>query len=140
MFLFWLFFSFRGRIGRYEFIPAYLIATSIIISIGFNAGFHGREIDYFGFVAIFIAAISELSLKFKRSHDLGLSGFWFLLASPLGVVLLIKGLALANPWFVMVGIVQLAFFIRLLSAGGRNYVYRDGKLSAPAEETIPSGG
>lgn len=73
MFLFWLFFSFRGRIARFEFIPAYVIASLIPVSIGFNAGFHGRALDPVAYIPIIIAGTSELALKFKRSHDLGLS-------------------------------------------------------------------
>ncbi|MBI4724480.1 MAG: DUF805 domain-containing protein [Rhodomicrobium sp.] len=69
MFLWWLFFLFRGRISRLE----YLISGGTYTFIYIVASQIGNP---FALITCLFPLISGLAVSVKRSHDRGRSGVW----------------------------------------------------------------
>lgn len=125
----WLAAFFRGRIGRLYFIFGSL-AISVIADVA-GALFLGLVVAYSAFaserpgfgliVALIVAAVAtlvvgilQLSLLVRRLHDVGLSGWWFLLlllpAYPLAGTFVMPA---ANFFATLVLIVQVVFAMGL---------------------------
>src|ERR1700687_1277500 len=73
-FLFWLLFSFRGRVNRKPFIVSAFILTAAYILTAFLVNMIYPEIPSVVFVLLFLWPIAALVTK--RSHDIN-NGVWF---------------------------------------------------------------
>tara|TARA_A100001011_G_scaffold149790_1_gene158066 strand:+ start:8757 stop:9137 length:381 start_codon:yes stop_codon:yes gene_type:complete len=78
------YFNFSGRSSRSEFWYFYLfilILTSITTFIDtFIFGYHPEELGTTGVIFLLLTIIPQLSIIVRRLHDVGKSGWWFLLS------------------------------------------------------------
>ena len=78
------YFNFSGRSSRSEFWYFYLfilILSSITTFIDtFIFGYHPEELGTTGEIFLLLTIIPQLSIIVRRLHDVGKSGWWFLLS------------------------------------------------------------
>ena len=88
------YFNFYGRSSRSEFWYFYLfilILSSITTFIDtFILGYHSEELGTTGEIFLLLTIIPQLSIIVRRLHDVGKSGWWFLLSfTIIGIILLL---------------------------------------------------
>lgn len=78
----WLFFGFKGRIGREVYWLAIgLLWAILFVAIGILIEMMGREAAGGPVLVLGVASLwSEVAILVKRQHDRGLPWFWCLLA------------------------------------------------------------
>ena len=78
------YFHFSGRSSRSEFWYFYLFIlflSSISTFIDtFILGYHSEELGTTGKIFLLLTIIPQLSIAIRRLHDVGKSGWWFLLS------------------------------------------------------------
>ena len=78
------YFNFSGRSSRSEFWYFFLfviIFSSITTFIDtFILGYHSEELGTTGKILFLLTIIPQLSIIVRRLHDVGKSGWWFLLS------------------------------------------------------------
>jgi len=91
--LFWMMFSFRGRLSRLGYIVGAVLSESPIVAAfaGFaplvNKDPHSKEAVWIISTETVLLIWTNVALMAKRLHDCGYSGLWSVLCSPLCVLL-----------------------------------------------------
>lgn len=90
--LFWMLFSFRGRLSRLGYVVGGVLSESVIVA--FFALFAPFTQDSHSTAAVWIISTesvpliwTNVALMAKRLHDCGYSGLWSVLCSPLCLLL-----------------------------------------------------
>ena len=79
-------FSFKGRIGRLEYILTHIICFIISYPLYLGGG------DFLLIITLlFAVSWLEISQGAKRCHDLGVSGYWQLIPFYIAVLIFTKG-------------------------------------------------